>query len=197
MITFLDGTLDAKQPTSVVMNLNGVGYEVAIPLSSYDALPLPGESCRILIHHHIREDAETLFGFMSEDERELFRLLLSISGIGPKIALSALSGMSAHELRVAIVEGDVKRLNSISGVGKKTAERVIIELRDKISAAAGFEAVNQVKQDGNQRLRDATLALMGLGYRQLDAAKMVETVSKKAGSEELSVEALVKAALSG
>ena len=112
MIAFLDGEIDNKQPTRLLLNVGGVGYEVLIPLSSYDRLGKIGDRCRILIHDHIREDQHVLFGFMSESERKMFTLLLSISGIGPKLALSALSGMSVRELKIAIVDGDIKRISS-------------------------------------------------------------------------------------
>ena len=132
MITFLEGKLDSKQLAHVVMNVGGVGYEVTIPLSSYDQLPLEGESCRILTYHHITDVSQKLFGFCTDEEREMFRRLLTISGVGPKLAVSALSGLPVRELKNALINGDVKRISSISGIGKKTAERVILELRDKL-----------------------------------------------------------------
>ena len=134
MITFLEGTLVEKQPTRIVLAVHGVGYEVFIPLSSYDRLPEENAPCRILTHDHLREDAHLLYGFVTEAERGLFGMLLGISGIGPKTALSALSGLSVRDLKTAVVEGDVKRLSSISGIGKKTAERIVVELRHSLSA---------------------------------------------------------------
>ena len=134
MITFLEGKIDSKQPARLVMNVGGIGYEVLIPLSTYDKLAREGESMRILTHHYVREDTQTLFGFATEAERQMFLLLLGISKIGPKIALSVLSGLNARELKRAVVEGDKKRLSSISGIGPKMAERMILELKDKISA---------------------------------------------------------------
>ena len=126
MITFLDGEIVEKRPTDVVMSVHGVGYEVFIPLSSYDRLPSRGDACRILTIDHVREDTHCLYGFMTEPERHMFKLLMGISGIGPKLALSALSGLTVRELKVAVVEGDVKRLSSISGVGRKMAERMVV-----------------------------------------------------------------------
>ena len=194
MITFLDGKLEEKQPTRVVMNVGGVGYEVLVPLSSFDRLPPEGDPCRILIYHHITDVSQALFGFCTDEEREMFTMLLGVSGIGPKTAVSALSGLSVRELKVALVESDVKRISSISGIGKKTAERVIVELRDKFSsgeALAGADAA-----PGDHRLRDAALALVSLGYKQADAQKMVKAYALKL-EEGTTVEELVRMALTG
>lgn len=194
MITFLDGILEEKQPGRVVMNVGGVGYEVAVPLSSFDRLPPEGEKARVLIYHHITDSSQALFGFASDDERRMFTLLLGVNGIGPKIAVSALSGLSVRELKAALVESDVKRISSISGIGKKTAERVIVELRDKFSAGETLEALSGTDDEpGDHRLRDAALALVSLGYKQDDARKMV----KKVDAKDLSVEELVRKALTG
>ncbi len=175
MITFVRGTLVEKHPTRAVLDVGGVGYEVFIPLSSYDRLPSTGESCRILTVDHVREDAHQLFGFMSVSERDTFLLLTGISGIGPKLALSALSGLTVRELKAAVVEGDLKRLSSIQGVGKKMAERMVVELRDRISAADALEAVSGSDSAAPETLlmRDAVLALVTLGYTQEVARKMV------------------------
>jgi Holliday junction DNA helicase RuvA len=175
MITFVRGTLVEKHPTRAVLDVGGVGYEVFIPLSSYDRLPSTGESCRILTVDHVREDAHQLFGFMSVSERDTFQLLTGISGIGPKLALSALSGLTVRELKAAVVEGDLKRLSSIQGVGKKMAERMVVELRDRISAADALEAVSGSDSAAPETLlmRDAVLALVTLGYTQEVARKMV------------------------
>jgi Holliday junction DNA helicase RuvA len=176
MIAFVQGVLEEKQPTRVVINVAGVGYEVFIPLSSYDQLPSVGTDCRVLTHDHIREDTHQLFGFMSEDERSAFVMLMGISGIGPKLALSALSGLSVRELKVALIEGDVKRLSSISGVGKRMAERMIVELKDKISAGDALEAIAGAADESPEAMtmRDAVLALVSLGYKQDEARKMVK-----------------------
>jgi len=195
MIAFLEGTLESKNPAQVVLNVNGVGYELLIPLSTYDKLPKPGKNVHILTHFHVREDAQTLYGFSSPAERELFQLLLSVSKIGPKIALSVLSGLAAGELKRAVVEGDKKRLSSISGVGTKMAERMILELRDKLSEGEALEAVAGEDTPGDIRSRDAVLALVALGYKQQDARKMLLAVD--AGDEpDLGVEDLVRKALS-
>ncbi len=194
MIVFLEGRLDSKNPAQVVLNVNGVGYEILIPLSTYDKLPKAGETAHILTHFHVREDAQTLYGFSSPAERELFQLLLSVSKIGPKIALNVLSGLAVRELKRAVVEGDKKRLSSISGVGTKMAERMILELRDKLSEGEALEAVAGEETPGDIRSRDAVLALVALGYKQQDAQKMLLAVDAR-DEPDLGVEDLVRKAL--
>ncbi len=198
MITFLEGILVEKQPTRVVLNVHGVGYEIFIPLSSFDRLPSENTACRMLTHDHLREDLHNLYGFVTEAERSLFEMLLGISGIGPKTALSALSGLSVRDLKAAVVEGDVKRLSSISGVGKKTAERIVVELRHKLSAGDALEAVSGAPDalPGDLRTRDAMLALISLGYKQLDAQQRVRDVLHKI-KPTATVEDVVRAALAG
>ena len=172
MITFLHGKLVEALPTQVIVDVNGVGYEVLIPLSSFDKLPQPGHDVKLLTQLVIREDAHTLYGFMTAAERDLFRLLVNtVSGIGPKIALNILSGISVTAFRGAVAGGDVKSLSQISGVGKKTAERIIVELRDKIGAAGAWEAASAKRalSPDDQKINDAVLALMALGFKQIDA----------------------------
>ena len=197
MITFLRGELVEKQPTRAVLDVGGVGYEVLVPLSSFDRLPGKGEACLILTVDYVREDSHQLFGFMTETEREMFGLLMGITGIGPKLALSALSGLSVRDLKAAVVEGDVKRISSISGVGKKMAERIVVELRHKLSAGDALEAIAGINgtADENVGLRDAVLALVALGYKQDDARKMVTKVMG-AHPEASDVESIIKFALS-
>ena len=196
MITFLEGVLDDKQPTRIVLNVGGVGYEVFISLAGYDQLPRRGESCRILIHEVIREDAHTLYGFMREKERRMFLLLLGIAGVGPKIALSALSGLSVRELTAAAVDGDIKRLSGIPGVGRKTAERMAVELRHKLSEADILEAAAGAGDTAaeDHRLVDVVLALTALGYRQPEAAKLAQDAAAR-GGPSASVAELVRLAL--
>jgi len=198
MITFLRGMLVEKQPTQVVLDVGGVGYEVAIPLSSYDRLPTAGQEMRILTVDHVREDAHLLYGFMTEAERALFGQLTAITGIGPKLALSALSGLSVRDMKAAVVEGDIKRISSISGVGKKMAERIVVELRHKLSAAESLEAVAGADDEasgGSGALRDALMALVALGYKQEDARKMIMRVQKEQPDVN-DVERIIKIALS-
>ena len=176
MITFLHGTLAEKTPSVVTLDVHGVGYEVFISLGTYDRLPGTGSACRLLTYHHIREDAQILFGFMQPEEKSMFERLLGVNGIGPKLALSVLSGLTVAELSTAIAESNIKRISSVHGVGKKTAERIIIELRDKINpleALAGRSAGGDSAQ--NAMLRDALLALASLGFPQDQARKMIQS----------------------
>lgn len=197
MITFIQGKIVEKQPTRVVLDVNGVGYEIFIPLSSYDRLPLCDEVCRILTHDHVREDTHLLFGFLTEAERKMFLMLLSVSGIGPKSAMSVLSGLSVKEIKAAVVSGDVKRLSSISGIGKKTAERIIVELKHKISDADALESVAGAEDlpIEDMKMRDAILAMIALGYKQFDARKLVVDTVKGQDTGSMNVEAIVRKAL--
>ncbi len=196
MIAFLNGILAEKHPTSVVLDVHGVGYAVLIPLSTYDRLPATGEACMLRIYHHMREDGQSLCGFSTEDEKQMFELLIGISGIGPKVGLGVLSGLNVAELRAAIAEGDVKRLSSVRGVGKKTAERMVMELRDKIDPAEALasRAVAAGDPAGATVLRDTVLALAALGFPQDQARKMVQA-ALDAGADTADTEALLKVAL--
>jgi Holliday junction DNA helicase RuvA len=197
MITFLHGKLTEALPTHVIVDVNGVGYEALIPLSSYDRLPAPGQPVRLLTQLVVREDAHTLYGFMTPEERDLFRLLIhTVSGIGPKIALNILSGISVTAFRGAVANGDVKALSQISGVGKKTAERMIVELRDKIGMAGAWEAssAKRALSVEEQRINDAVLALIALGFKQAEAHDAVRQAQAVLGAQT-SVEELVRACL--
>jgi len=192
MITFLDGTLIEALPTQIVVAVHGVGYQVLIPLSSFDKLPPPGSSVKILTHLQVREDAHVLYGFMTAAERDLFRLLINhVSGIGPKTALDVLSGTSITAFKAAVVSSDVASLARTKGIGKKTAERIIVELKDKVGVAAAWEAASSTHAPSNQdiQINDAVLALISLGYKQADAHKAVKQALVNAGgnadSEEL------------
>ncbi|HEY0369536.1 MAG TPA: Holliday junction branch migration protein RuvA [Chthoniobacterales bacterium] len=197
MITFLAGKLAAALPTQAIVDVNGVGYEVLIPLSSYDRLPAPGQSVQILTHLHVREDAQLLYGFMSAAERDLFRLLVNhVSGIGPKLALAVLSGMSVSNFKSAVVNNDVASLSKISGLGKKTAERIVLELKDKLGVSAVWEAASaaHAPTPEESQANEAVLALIALGYKQVDAHKTVRELQEKQ-PEIKSAEELVKHAL--
>ncbi|MBK7998876.1 MAG: Holliday junction branch migration protein RuvA [Verrucomicrobia bacterium] len=197
MITFLRGKLIDALPTQATVDVNGVGYEVLIPLSSFDKLPAPGADVQILTHLAIREDAHVLYGFMTAAERDLFRLLIhTVSGIGPKIALNVLSGMNPVALRGAVANGDVKALSQISGVGKKTAERIVVELRDKMGAAGAWEASSAQRSlsAADQKVNDAVLALMALGFKQPEAHDAIRASQALLGAQA-SVEELVRASL--
>jgi Holliday junction DNA helicase RuvA len=195
MISFLRGKLVDVLPTQATIDVNGVGYDVLIPLSSYDKLPSIGSEVQLLTHLAIREDAHTLYGFMSTAEREMFRLLINtVSGIGPKLALNVLSGMSVIALRGAVAGGDVKALSQISGVGKKTAERIVVELKDKIGPAGAWEALSAQRglSPADQKTNDGVLALVALGYKQVEAHDMVRAALTALG-ESATVEDLVRA----
>jgi len=197
MITFLHGKLVEALPTQAIVDVNGVGYEVLIPLSSYDRLPAPGQEIKILTHLAVREDAHVLYGFMSHAERELFRMLVNnVSGIGPKIAMNVLSGMNVTAFRGAVANGDVKALSQISGVGRKTAERIVVELKDKVGAAGSWEAASAQRglSPDDQKINDAVLALMALGFKQLEAHDSVRKVQASLGTHA-TVEELVRACL--
>lgn len=197
MITFLRGKLVEALPTQAVVEVQGVGYEVLIPLSSFDKLPLPGGDVLLLTHLAIREDAHVLYGFMTAGERDLFRMLVNnVSGIGPKTALNVLSGMNAAVFRGAVASGDVKALSQISGVGRKTAERIVVELRDKIGAAGAWEAASDKRSltPTDQKINDAVLALMALGFKQPEAHESVRGALAVLG-ETATVENLVRACL--
>src|SRR5215211_2788626 len=196
MITFLAGKLAAALPTQATLEVNGVGYEVLIPLSSYDRLPPIGQPVQILTHLHVREDAHILYGFMSPAERDLFRLLVNnVSGIGPKLALAVLSGMSVNNFKAAIVNSDVAAISKISGLGKKTAERIVLELKDKLGVAAAWEAASaaHAPTPEQEQANEAVLALIALGYKQIDAHKAVRDLQER--GEAKSAEELVKIAL--
>src|SRR5947207_2835690 len=196
MITFLDGKLITALPTQAIVDVGGVGYEVFIPLSSYDKLPAAGQGIRILTHLHVREDAQILYGFMTPAERDLFRLLVNnVSGIGPKLALAVLSGMSVTNFKAAVVNSDVAALSKISGLGKKTAERIVLELKDKVGVTAAWEAASatHAPTPEQERANEAILALIALGYKQVDMHRIIHDLQQK--GEAKSAEELVKLVL--
>jgi len=197
MITFLEGQLVEALPTQLIIDVGGIGYEVLIPLSSFDKLPQPGQRLRLLTHLVVREDSHTLYGFMSKQERELFRLLINtVSGIGPRTALNILSGINVQAFRGAVANGDIKALSQISGVGKKTAERIVVELKDKIGAAGAWEAssAERALSKDDQKLNDAVLALMALGFKQIEAHDAVRGAQSMLGAQA-TLEDLVRACL--
>ena len=194
MIAFIRGTLIEKEPTRAVIEAGGVGYELLVPLSTYEKLPRTGSEAKLLAHHCVREDDEILFGFATDDEKAMFAKLTSVSGVGPKIALAILSGSSVGELSMSIAGGDAKRLAAIRGVGKKTAEKICVELRDKVSEFAfsgrgGEGAPSPIA-------KDAVAALRALGFNEETSAKMVSDVLAR-DAEIDSVEQIIKMSLSG
>ncbi len=186
-------------PSVAVVDVGGVGYEALIPLSSFDKLPQLGEEVQLLTHLAVREDAHTLYGFITAAEREIFRLLIgAVSGIGPKIALNVLSGMSMESFRAAVSAGDDKSLAKISGIGKKTAQRIVVELKDKIGkttavvAKPGEGGLAAVADE--QKLNDAVMALAALGFKPGEATESVKAAQAMLGADA-AVEDLVRAAL--
>jgi len=180
MIAFLTGRLAFKAPTHLTLDVQGVGYEVHIPLSTYYALPNLDEVTALNIHTHLREDAIQLFGFLSHSEKELFLLLTTVSGIGPKLALSALSSLPVTELVRAVQAEDIDKLSTVPGIGKKSASRIALELKDKVgkiqSATVQVSAPEGAGLDGP--FEDALSALVNLGYRPQDAKEALRRVTK-------------------
>ncbi len=201
MIVFLNGTLVEKRltpaPASAVIDVGGVGYEAFIPLSTYDALPREDSPCKLLIHDYVREDAHVLFGFSSAAERDLFMLLQGVSGIGPKTALSALSGAQPRQIRAAIASSDAKFLARLPGIGKRTAERLCVELKGKLDPleAAAADGGPGDRAQADPALRDAVLALVQLGQSEETAVERVRAAAARAGAVK-DTATLVRLALS-
>ena len=201
MIARLQGTLLESEYTRCIIDVHGVGYDVQIPLSTFDKLPRPGEEATLWISTQVREDAITLFGFAGKDEKKLFENLLDVSGIGGKLALAILSGMPLGSLCNAIVNGDIKLLSKISGVGKRTAERLVVELHDRIPklglSFAGSTAASVVTQDDprSDAISDALLALSQLGFKNDLAKEKVNEIAASLPPEECSSENLLRLAI--
>jgi Holliday junction DNA helicase RuvA len=195
LIASLEGVLAHKSPDAVVLDVHGVGYDVRVPLSTFFELPDEGKTVRLRVHTHVREDAFLLFGFLSELERSLFRLLLGASGVGPKLALAILSGLPVPKLVAALRTGDLAALVGIPGVGKKTAERMIVELRDRV---VGIDAEAHTREPARAPRDDAAAsaesALVNLGYPRAQAERAVRQASESL-PESPSLEALIKEAL--
>ena len=197
MIAYLNGILAEKSPANVIVECGGVGYEALIPLSTFDRLPATGAPVKLYTFHVVREDDETLFGFASPEERTMFAQVTSVSGVGPKTALAVLSGFTVGDLQLAIAQGDAKRIATVKGVGKKTAERIVIELKDKVNPIEAL-ASSSLASTGTQRavLRDAMLALTALGFADDKARKMVSDVLE-ADPQISDTETVIKRALGG
>ena len=180
MIAFLTGRLAFKAPTHLPLDVQGVGYEVHIPLSTYYALPNLDEVTALNIHTHLREDAIQLFGFLSQSEKESFLLLTSVSGIGPKLALSVLSSLSVTDLVHAIQSEDIEKLATVPGIGKKSAGRIALELKDKVDKVHGVRPQAAAAPELDGPYEDALSALVNLGYRAQDAKEALKRVTKAA-----------------
>lgn len=189
MIGRLSGILARKSAEALLLDVHGVGYEITCPLSVLDRLPVEGEPCALIIHTHVREDQLTLYGFLEERERAVWRQLISVSGVGPKIAVACLGGMDLATLKAALIDGDVKRLSSVPGIGKRTAERMILELREKLEREA--EPSEHPQLDAH--LSDLESALKNLGFKAKVVDKLIAALAEEAA--EMSFEALLKEAL--
>ena len=193
MIALLRGTLAYKSSDHVIIDVGGVGYRLFIPLSTFYSLPETGD-VSLFTHTHVREDALLLYGFLSMEEKELFGILISISGIGPKLAINILSHIPARDLKRAIASGDIKRLSSLPGIGKKTAERLVLELKDKVGPVHDLPEADDVKSNtsAGDISNDVISALINLGYKENQARKVLESMELAPG---LTMEEALKGAL--
>jgi Holliday junction DNA helicase RuvA len=193
MIALLRGTLAYKSSDHVIIDVGGVGYRLFIPLSTFYSLPETGD-VSLFTHTHVREDALLLYGFLSMEEKDLFGILISISGIGPKLAVNILSHIPAKDLKRAIATGDIKRLSSLPGIGKKTAERLVLELKDKVGPVHDLPEADDVKSNTSvvDISNDVISALINLGYKENQARKVLESMELAPG---LTMEEALKGAL--
>ena len=193
MIASLTGILRTKTPTEVLLDVQGVGFAVSIPLSTFEHLPDVGSTVTLLTHLQVREDALQLYGFGSENERLFFRHLISVNGIGPRIAQSILSGIAVDDLRDQIIQGNVGALTAIPGIGKKTAERLVLELREKVGQLGSVASPSS--QPADDIRTQALLALTSLGYSRTVAEKALRNVLNESPGATLTIEELIKKAL--
>ena len=193
MIALLRGTLAYKSSDHVIIDVGGVGYRLFIPLSTFYSLPETGD-VSLFTHTHVREDALLLYGFLSMEEKELFGILISISGVGPKLAVNILSHIPAKDLKRAIASGDIKRLSSLPGIGKKTAERLVLELKDKVGPIHDLPEADEVQSNtsGGDISNDVISALINLGYKENQARKVLESMEL---APDLTMEEALKGAL--
>lgn len=198
MIGRLRGTLISKQPPWLLIDVGGVGYELEAPMSTIYDLPATGKEVILLTHHAVKEDSVSLYGFMQETERALFRNLLKVSGIGAKIALAVLSGVSTSDFARLVHAGDVVALTKIPGIGKKTAERIVVELRDRVESLAvslpGMPASSAAPLDA---AGEATVALQQLGYKPVEVTRLVQKVAADGDDAEIIIRKALRAALGG
>ena len=196
MIASLTGKLLSKSPTEIVLDVHGVGFSLNIPLSTFSTLGEAGSSVTLLTYLQVREDALVLFGFATEDERTMFRNLISVNGIGPRLAQNILSGISTPELRTLITGGNTAALTGIPGIGKKTAERIIIELREKMEKDTGGQEAISVRSSTPMEIRSEALeALLALGFQRVVAEKAVRAALSQDQTSDMTVEDLLKKAL--
>ncbi|OCG40575.1 Holliday junction DNA helicase RuvA [Gilliamella sp. Fer1-1] len=198
MIGRLRGTIIEKQPPKVLIEVGGVGYDVFMPMTCFYELPENGQEVIVLTHFAVREDAQVLYGFNQDQERELFRELIKVNGVGPKLALAILSGMSAGQFISAVEQGEIKTLVKLPGVGNKTAERLIVEMKDRIkrfgeqsSSASTAIETNSVQKSANQIESEAVSALIALGYKPQEASRIINKVI----NPDMDCETLIREAL--
>ncbi|MCB9799455.1 MAG: Holliday junction branch migration protein RuvA [Candidatus Omnitrophica bacterium] len=197
MYHYLNGTIIEKSATQVILDVNGVGYEIQIPVSTFSGLPALGQRVKLFMHFVVREDAQILYGFLTLEEKRIFQLLVSVSGVGPKTAVTALSGVKISQLKKAIAAGSVEVLKGVPGIGRKTAERIIVELREKMALEGGSEdSEESVSGSSSSRLiEDSIQALVALGYKRPNAKKAIDKVMQQHSAAELSIEELIRASL--
>ena len=195
MIGRLSGELVSKQPPHILVDVNGVGYEVESPMSTIFELPETGQSVTLLTHLVVREDAQILYAFLTEAERLLFRTLVKVNGVGPKMALGILSAMNPVEFKTCVLQGDTASLTKIPGVGKKTAERLVVEMRDRFEkTVGGVDMASDTMTSGQtDPLQEATQALVALGYKPAEASRMISAVE----ASGLSSDEVIRQALKG
>ena len=191
MIGSLNGLIISKKPSEVLLEVNGIGYEIYIPLSTSFKLPSVDQTVQLLTHLIVREDQHTLYGFITEDERKLFRALIKISGVGPKLALTILSGINVEGFIRSVQMQDVDTLIHLPGIGKKTAERLLVEMKDKVGQMGDIALNDAIESKDLRIIQEAHNALTSLGYKSVEARKILDGID----SNGLTVEALLKQAL--
>lgn len=192
MYDYIKGEIVEISPTEVILECNGIGYSIMISLQTYDALKESAEA-KVYIYHHIREDEEQFYGFATKNERELFKLLISVSGVGVGSARMMLSSLTDEEIRNAILSEDVRTIKSIKGIGMKTAQRLILDLKDKIVKGAGVEAAEITVPTKNHNIDEATTALLNLGFSKVNINKILPEILKE--SPDASIETIIREGL--
>lgn len=201
MISFIKGILTLKTPTWIEVDVNGMGFGLGIPLSTFDRLPEKGEKIHLLTYLQVKEDGFNLFGFLTPAEKEIFSMLLSVSGIGPKISLALLSSLSENQIERAVLTDDISVLSAVHGIGKKTAERIILDLRDKMKKRgvsidlSGSETPRKISASLEQTGDDAVSALITLGYPVADARSVIASITQNPETAALPIETLIREGL--
>ncbi len=201
MISFIKGILTLKTPTWIEVDVNGVGFGLGIPLSTFDRLPEKGEKIHLLTYLQVKEDGFSLFGFLTPAEKEIFSMLLSVSGIGPKISLALLSSLSENQIERAVLTDDISVLSAVHGIGKKTAERIILDLRDKMKKRgvsldlSGSDTFRKISSSFEQTNDDAVSALITLGYPVADARSVIASIAQNPETTALPIENLIREGL--